>query len=259
MAKGTEHRPLRSIALSLGMRLIWKRLVSVGIRLLILVPLLTWIIYYRRGKHFALRDRLRKADAIIVLAGTRGNLEFLHGKIRTAVALYQKEWAPCIIFVGKFSRMVTDTPTLIPLKELISAAAEGRIQEKDISVAAQTWDICLGAEYMRNQALQMGVPAEATLVEKESLHTRENAEYVLKLLQEHQMKTVILITTPFHQLRTYLTFAKVFQPHGIRILNYYADSGEWHPMLWFLSKENRNLVKSEIKRIKTYREKGDIL
>ena len=44
----------------------------------------------------------------------------------------------------------------------------------------------------------MGEPLEATLLEKESLHTWENAEYVLKLLQEHQMKQVILITTPFH-------------------------------------------------------------
>jgi uncharacterized SAM-binding protein YcdF (DUF218 family) len=90
---------------------------------------------------------------------------------------------------------------------------------------------------MRNQAIQMGVSPEATLIENESLHTRENAEYVLKILQAHQMKQVILITTPFHQLRTYLTFAKVFQPHGIDILNFYADSGEWHPMTWFLSRE----------------------
>jgi uncharacterized SAM-binding protein YcdF (DUF218 family) len=241
------------------MRITWKHVFSIGIRLLILVPLLTWIIYYRRGKQYALRDRLRKADAIIVLAGTRGNLAFLHGKIRTAVTLFQQGWAPCIIFVGKFSRMVTDTPTLMPLEELQQAAAQGRIQGKDIAAAAKTWDICLGAEYMRNQAIQMGVPLEATLIEKESLHTRENAEYVLKIFQEHQMKRVILITTPFHQLRTYLTFAKVFQPHGIDILNFYADSGEWHPMTWFLSKENRQLVQSEIDRIKTYREKGDIL
>ena len=259
MAKGTEHRSLRSIAHALGMRNTWKRLISVGIRLIVLVPLLTWFIYYRKGKQFALRDRLRSADAIIVLAGTRGKLEFLHGKIRTAVTLYQQGWAPCIIFVGKFSRMVTDTPTLIPLEELTKAAAQRRIQQKDIADASQTWDTCLGAEYMRQRAIQMGVPRDATLVEKESLHTRENAEYTLKLLQQYHMKTVILITTPFHQLRTYLTFAKVFQPHGIHILNYYADSGEWHPMYWFLSKENRKLVKSEIERIKTYREKGDLL
>lgn len=119
--------------------------------------------------------------------------------------------------------MVTDTPTLIPLEELHQAAAEGRIQEKDVAAAAKAWDICLGAQYMRNQAIQMGVPPKATLVEKESLHTRENAEFVLKIVQEHQMKRVILITTPFHQLRTYLTFAKVLQPQRIDMLNFYVD------------------------------------
>jgi len=60
-------------------------------------------------------------------------------------------------------------------------------------------------------------------------------------------------------LRTYLTFAKVLQPYGIEILNSYADTGEWHPATWFLSAEHRNLVKSEIKRIKKYREKDDLL
>jgi uncharacterized SAM-binding protein YcdF (DUF218 family) len=241
------------------MRPIWKKLAITGIRMLVLVPLLTWIIYYLRGRQFALRDRLQKADAIIVLAGTRGNIDFLNGKVRTAVRLYQHGWAPRIIFTGKFSRMVTDTPTLMPLEELQKAVAQGRIQEKDVAVAGKTWDICLGAKYMRDQAIQMRVPAEATLIESESLHTRENAEYVLALLKEHRMQSIILITTPFHQLRTYLTFAKVFQPHSIRIINYYADTGEWHPMTWFFSRENRKLVNSEMERIKKYREKGDIL
>jgi hypothetical protein len=60
-------------------------------------------------------------------------------------------------------------------------------------------------------------------------------------------------------LRTYLTFAKVFQPHGIRILNYYAETGEWHPATWFLSPDHRKLVRSEEERINKYREKGDLL
>lgn len=73
------------------------------------------------------------------------------------------------------------------------------------------------------------------------------------------MQRVILITSPFHQLRTYLTFARVFHPYGIEIINYYAYTGEWHPATWFLSAEHRKLVKSEIERIKIYREKGDLL
>ena len=241
------------------MRALGKTLAIVGIRILILVPLLTWVLFYLRGKQFALRDRLRKTDAIIVLAGTRGNINFLNGKISTAVRLYQEGWAPHLIFTGKFSAKVTDTPTLFPFEELQQAATLGRIQEKDIAAAAKTWDTCLGATYMRNQAIQMGVPPEAILVESEALHTRENAEHVLSVLEKHDMHRIILVTSPFHQLRTYLTFAKVFQPRNIEIINYYADTGEWHPATWFLSAKHRKLVKGEIGRIKKYREKGDLL
>ena len=224
-----------------------------------LIPVLSWIVLFVRGRSFALRDRLQKADAIVVLAGTRGNINFLGGKIRTAVTLHQQGWAPYIICSGKFSVKVTETPELIPMEALQAAVVAKRIQQKDVSNAAKTWDVGLGASYMRTQAIQMGVPSEAVLVEQESLHTRENAEHVLELLKCHNMQCIILVTSPFHQLRTYLTFAKVLQPYNVDIINYYADTGEWHPATWFFSKEHRKLVKSETERIKLYRAKGDIL
>jgi uncharacterized SAM-binding protein YcdF (DUF218 family) len=223
------------------------------------IPVLTWLSFYRKGKQFALRDKLHKADAIVVLAGTRGNIEFLNGKICTAVQLYQKGWAPFIICSGKFSVKITEDTKLIPVQELQEAVVNGRIQQKDVEKAAKLWDTGLGATYMRDRAIKMDVPEEAVLFENESLHTKENAEYVLSLLEQHDMKRVTLVTSPFHQLRTYLTFAKVFQPHNIEIINYYSDTGDWHPTTWFFSKEHRQLVQSETERIKLYREKGDLL
>ena len=220
---------------------------------------LCWFAFYRKGRKFALRDRLQQADAIVVLAGTRGKLAFLQGKVATAVYLYQQGWAPRIICSGKFSVKVTETPTLIQLAELQAAVAQGRIQERDVDPASTSWDTALGACYMREQAIAQGVPAQAILVENESLHTRENAEAVLTLAQEHQMRRIILVTSPFHQRRTYLTFAKVFQAHGIEILNYYARTNEWHPATWFFSAEHRCLVRSEEQRIERYRAKGDLL
>jgi len=231
----------------------------IGVGVFLLMPILAWTTQFMRGKQFAIRDRLHKTDAIVVLAGTRGNIQFLHGKIKTGVNLYRKGLAPYLIFTGKFSAKVTDTPTLFAEEELQQAAAQGRIQTKDIVNAARTWDKCLGASYMRHQAIYMGVPPEAIIAEEESLHTRENAEHILEILKQLNMSRIILITSPFHQLRTYLTFAKVFQPYGIEIVNYYAETGEWHPATWFLSKEHRKLVKSEMERIKKYREKGDLL
>lgn len=234
-------------------------LVATGICLLSLFPVVLGVIFFLRGRRFALRDRLRRTDAIVVLAGTRGNIEFLNGKLRTAVRLYKEGWAPYIICSGKFSVKVTETPRLISGEELRDAVTAGRIQEKDVEGAVKTWDVGLGATYMREQVVCMDVSPQAVLVEQQSLHTRENAEYVLALLKERNMHSIILVTSPFHQLRTYLTFAKVFQPYNIKILNYYAQTEEWHPMLWFLSTKNRKLVNSEVERIKIYREKGDLL
>ena len=224
-----------------------------------LMPFIAWLIFYLKGKQFALRDRLRKADAIIVLSGTRGDINFLNGKIRTAARLLRQGWAPYLIVSGKISVKVTETLMPIPEDELQVAAINGRIQQEDVAVATTEWDTSLGAYYMYNHAVQRGVPPETILVENESLQTRENAEYTLGFLKERHMSKVILVTSPFHQLRTYLTFMKVFQPHGIEIINYYADTGEWHPATWFLTTEYRKLVSSETERIKKYREKGDLL
>jgi uncharacterized SAM-binding protein YcdF (DUF218 family) len=230
-----------------------------GTSVVALAPIFFWLTFYLKGRRFALRDHLCQADALVVLAGTRGNIKFLHGKIATTVDLYQRGWAPRIICSGKFSVKVTDTPTLMPMSELQTAVLQGRLQEKDIASAAKSWDTALGACYMCEQAIQMGVPSEAILIEDESLHTKENAEMVLALAKRHHMRRIILVTSPFHQRRTYLTFAKVFHPHHVEILNYYANTGEWYPATWFLSAEHRKLVRSEEERIEKYRAKGDLL
>jgi uncharacterized SAM-binding protein YcdF (DUF218 family) len=86
-------------------------------------------------------------------------------------------------------------------------------------------------------------------VEDQSLHTRENAEYVLNLLKEHHFTHIILVTSPFHQLRTYLTFKKVFDLYDIKITNFFDTNG-WHPATWFLSSKNRHIVHGEVERIK---------
>src|SRR5258708_3842576 len=156
----------------------------------------TWLTLYLQGKRFALRDHLQHADAIVALAGTRGNIKFLDGKTDTAVRLYRAGWAPKLLFAGRFSAKVTDTPQLIPREELELAAVTGRIERQNVPAAAQTWDVSLGACYMRDRAIQLGVPAKDILVESASLHTLENAQFTAKALAERGMRSVILVTSP---------------------------------------------------------------
>lgn len=145
-------------------------------------------------------------------------------------------------------REVAETLTPIPIEELQLAAAQGRIQEKDVAKAVATWDSALGASYIREKALALGVAP----------HTRK-CRVCASNTQRAQLPSRDSRDITVHQLRTYLTFAKVFQPYHIKIINYYADTDEWHPLTWFLSAEHRKLVKSEMERIKLYREKGGLL
>jgi hypothetical protein len=69
----------------------------VGIGFLALMPMIAWLLLFVRGKQFAVRNRLRKADANIILAGTRDNVAFLHGKICTGVLLSLQGWTPYLI------------------------------------------------------------------------------------------------------------------------------------------------------------------
>ncbi|GEM_PF-355231 len=241
--------------------LVERAAIGIGIGLVLAIPIAAWVGMYLRGKNFALRDRLRKADAIVATAGTRGNLEFLNGKVRTAVDLYRQGWAPRIIFTGRFSEAVNggEPEQHIPLEELEAAVAAGRLEAKDIPNAAKKWDTSLGAQYMRELAIKLGVPAEVIMTEDESLHTGENASYTASIIKQLGAKRIILVTSPFHQLRTALTFGKALQAQGVEIINHYADTEVWNPVSWFFSAENRRLVESELARIKRYRAKGDIL
>jgi uncharacterized SAM-binding protein YcdF (DUF218 family) len=219
-----------------------------------------WSALYLQGRRFALRDRLQRADAIVAVAGTVGNIEFLDGKTDTATHLYHEGWAPIILFAGRFSHAVAShAPRLMSSAELESAVRANRIDQKTADDAVDTWDVSLDAGYMRDRALHGGVPAAAILTEVSSLHTLENAQLSAPMLTERGVRSVILVAAPFHQLRAYLTFAKVYGERAIAVLNYAADTKAWRPWTWFLSAENRRLVRGEVRRIRAYQDKGDLL
>jgi uncharacterized SAM-binding protein YcdF (DUF218 family) len=208
-----------------------------------------YLFFYILGKQFALRDRLHASGAIVCLAGTRGK----HERLDTAIKLYQQGLAPLIIMSSKFSKKVTHDYQAIDRMDIERYAAEGRIQKEDVEIACMTWDTSLGADYMKQYAVERGVPEQDILVENESLHTLENARFTLSILRERAISTSILVTSPFHQRRAYQTFLKILRPHHISIQNYAATSRYWNDFYWFFSAENIMLVVSEVKRIFRYR------
>ncbi len=60
----------------------------------------------------------------------------------------------------------------------------------------------------RRILLDLGVPDDKIIVEDASLNTKQNAEYVGKLLENNNFKDPILVTSAFHMERAVLNFHK---------------------------------------------------
>jgi len=145
------------------------------------------------GHALALEDPLEKADAIVAISGDTG------ARANTAIALWKQGYAPLIVFSG----------------------------------AAIDPDSVSSAEIMRREALRQGVPENATLIEPASATTDENASEVAKLMVQRKLRSAILVTSPYHQRRAALLFARAFEPAGLVLRNYPARDPEWDPNFWW--------------------------
>lgn len=123
-----------------------------------------WIV--STGQH----DRAVRADAIIVLGAaaydTRPSPVF-EERIRHGLDLYQRGYAPVLLFTGGYGN-------------------GARYAE---------------AQVARRYALRQGVPESAILIESNSRNTRENLLEARKLMQQHDLHRVIVVSDPLHMSR----------------------------------------------------------
>lgn len=128
-------------------------------------------------------EALPKADAIVVLGGTLSppatpesdaNLSAAADRLVYAARLYALGKAPVILVSGGHGGGGAATNA-----ESVHAAA-----------LLTGW----------------GVPADAILTETESVNTYENAVYTKLMLDQHQLKSVLLVTSAMHMPRALATF-----------------------------------------------------
>jgi uncharacterized SAM-binding protein YcdF (DUF218 family) len=151
------------------------------------------------------QDTLAKADLIVVISG--GDTD---SRISEGVKLYLQKWAPKILFSG--------------------AAAEG-----DVSNALA----------MKRIAVSKGVPAEDILIEEDSKTTTENADFSAKIIHDNGLKSIILVTSPYHQRRAYSEFRRVLGK-DFTIVNHSAKDETWAKKSWWDNANARFLTFTEI-------------
>lgn len=161
------------------------------------------------GHLLDVEDPLAKADAIVALSGD------VSARTNTAVDLWKRAYAPTIIFAGS---------SLDP-------------------------DSISSAEIMKREAVAAGVPAAAIIVEPSSATTQENAARVIDIMTAKGLRSAILVTSPYHQRRAAILFARESAPAQISVRNYPARDPQWDPNTWWLTEPARSLTLVELAKL----------
>ncbi|MET8113558.1 YdcF family protein [Streptomyces prasinus] len=104
------------------------------------------------------------------------------GVADTTVALYRRGMMPLIVFTGATSQ-----------------TTQGRMPRGE-------------AEHYRDRALELGVPADAILVEPNARNTGQNITLSRSLLEERgiEVSSVLLVSKPYEERRAYATARKLW-------------------------------------------------
>mgnify|MGYP000202085351 CR=1 FL=1 len=125
------------------------------------------------------KNKAKPADVILVLGAKAyrdGSYNpCLVSRVEHAVNLYKANYAPKLLFSGGIDK-------------------EDNVSE---------------AETMKEIALSLGVPARDILLESASTSTYENLLFSKKLLEQNNLKSIILVTEPFHAPRANLVAQKL--------------------------------------------------
>jgi len=161
------------------------------------------------GHLLDIEDPLEPADVIVALSGDTG------ARTETAVDLWKRKYAPLILFAG----------------------------------AAEDPNSVASGEIMKREALALGVPDSAILVEPSSNTTEQNARLVANLMQDHGLRSAILVTSPYHQRRAAYLFGQAFGPDALTFSNYPARDPDWDPNTWWLHEPARTLTAVELAKL----------
>src|SRR4051812_29824603 len=163
--------------------------------------------FFGMGFWLSPQSRLHKADAIVAISGGDTG-----ARTAEAVKLYQDGWAKHVIFSG----------------------------------AALDPNSASNAAVMARLAESQGVPKSAIQLEEQSTTTQTNATDTALIIQKDNYKSIILVTSPYHQRRASITFHRAMP--SVAILNHSSIDLNWRRSHWWASAYSRQLTLSEFQK-----------
>lgn len=131
--------------------------------------------------------------------------------------------------------------------EAVSLYKQGRAAKLLFSGAAADPNSPSNAAAMRADALRQGVPDSAILTEELSTNTEENAQMAQPIIENLGAKSIILVTSPYHQRRASLNFRQALGPEFV-IINHSASDSSWRKSNWWQQDRTIELTLSELQK-----------
>ncbi len=116
----------------------------------------------------------------------------------------------------------------------------------------------VSAVMLRQALIGFGVAPDRITVEDRSQNTHQQAVNVLAIAQERNWDRLILVASPYHAPRAFLTFLAVLGEHkdGVRIMSLAADQTSWWGTPEGSPATRSELRRLEMAKIEEYRKLG---
>ena len=175
------------------------------------------------GRFLTKGDAIHKADAIVVLAGTRLDRPL------EAVDLYQAGYASTIVLTYE-----------VPERALAVVSTRGVT-------------LPVLADEARDAMIELGVPASA-IIQPARIHrnTAEEAQTLHLLAREHAWRRVIVVTSPYHLRRAGFAMRRELKGTGIEVEMHGTQYEPAKPDRWWTSREDMRWVLDEGAKLIAY-------
>ncbi len=189
---------------------------SAGIGFLILAGIVfAYFVLWGLGAILIVGDPLQKADVAVLLSG--GDI----GRAKAAAKMYQDGLVHNVV--------VTETGELI----------EGSSTRYSALV--------------RNQVAANGVPMDSIWTTRgQATSTFQEAQDVLALLQLFDLKKVIVVTDPYHTLRTRLIFRDAFRGSDMKVIVHPSGEHWYRSATWMFHREGWRITVREYIKLFAY-------
>lgn len=158
-------------------------------------------------QEFCGRDSANNCDAIVAISGGNTSARTAH-----AVEIFNQNYGKKLIFSGANSNP----------------------------------NIASDARQMSIQAQNSGIAKSEILLEENAKNTHENAKFVAEIIKQNKFKSVILVTSPYHQGRAELEFKKALDSTGVQVYSAPAQNDvDWNEF-WWLKPRGWYLAASEV-------------